>query len=385
VLPCQHTPATVSAEPPAIPAAAAEAAAPTMEDDMTTTADPLLRPNKGFHPFLERENPYLVIDGCMQGWPDADYANAHRHGVTVYGVTAFRPHAGLERALEDLMFWHLVARKHPNTLVVHSVEDIRRAHREGKAAFLLSAQDGDFVGRSLHRLEAFYRLGLRVLIPAYNAANAICAGCLDHADLGLTRFGELVVRECNRLGLLLDGSHVGKRSTLEIMERSEHPIVFTHSNVKALVDVPRNVDDEQIEACAAGGGVIGVANFGPFTKPAGSREQPSIAELLKHVDYIAQLVGSTANIGLGTDMSLGTYPDHHVDPWGTPDYPPSGADYGEVVTADVRSPRRALRDFNSFPQVLDFADRLLGHGYSDADVRGILGENFLRVYTQVWK
>ena len=103
-------------------------------------ADPLLRPNKGFHPFLERENPYLIVDACMQGWPDADYANAHRHGVTVYGVTAFRPHASLGQALEDLMFFHLVARQYPNTLVVERVDDITRAHQEGKAAFLLSAQ-----------------------------------------------------------------------------------------------------------------------------------------------------------------------------------------------------------------------------------------------------
>jgi membrane dipeptidase len=348
-------------------------------------ADPVLRPNKGFHPFLERENPYLVIDACMQGWPDADYANAHRHGVTVYGVTAFRPHASLGQALEDLMFFHLVARQHPNTLVVERVDDILRAHQEGKAAFLLSAQDGDWVGRSLHRLEAFYRLGLRVFIPAYNAANAICAGCLDYEDLGLTRFGALVVEECNRLGLLLDGSHVGKRSTLEIMERSSQPFVFTHSNVRALVDVPRNIDDEQIRACAKTNGVVGVANFGPFTKPAGSTEQPSMTELLPHVDYIAQLTGTAAHIGLGTDMSLGTYGIHGIDPWGTPDYPPSGADYAEVVTGDTRSPRRALRDFNCYPQVLDFADRLLAHGYSDADVQGILGGNFLRVYRDTWK
>ena len=351
---------------------------------MTATYEGV-RPNKGFHPFLERENPYLVVDGCMQGWPDADYANAHRHGVTVFSVTAFRPLASLDRALEDLMFWHLVARKHPNTLVAFTTEDIHRARREGKAAFLLAAQDGSFVERSVHRLEAFYRLGLRMLIPAYNAANTICAGCLDHEDLGLTRFGELVVEECNRLGLLLDGSHVGKRSTLEIIERSAQPMVFSHSNVRALVDSPRNVDDEQIKACVVGGGVIGLANFGPFTKKAGSRDWPTIDDLIEHVDHVAQLTGSADHIGLGTDMSLGTYAYHTTDPWGEPNYPNPGGDYAEVVTGDTRSPMRALRDFNSYPQVLDFADRLLGHGYSEADVHKILGANFLRVFEQVWK
>lgn len=344
-----------------------------------------LRPNKGFHAFLEGRSPYLFIDACMQGWPDADYANAHRHGVAVYSVTAFRPHATLDQALGDLMFWHLVARQHPNTLVVTTADDIRRARSEGRAGFLLASQDGSFVGRELHRLEAFYRLGLRVLIPAYNAANQICGGCLDRENLGLTRFGERVVEECNRLGLVLDGSHVGKRSTLEIMERTTQPFIFTHSNVRALVDVPRNVDDEQIKACVRTGGVVGLTNFGPFVKRPGSREWPSLDDLVEHVDYVAQLTGGTDHIGFGTDMSLGTYPYHMSNPWGEPTYPNPFGDYGDLVTSDVRSPMRALRDFNSYPQVLDFADRLLSRGYGDTDVRKILGENFLRVFEQSWK
>jgi microsomal dipeptidase-like Zn-dependent dipeptidase len=84
-------------------------------------------------------------------------------------------------------------------------------------------------------------------------------------------------------------------------------------------------------------------------------------------------------------MSLGTYPDHKHDPWGEPDYLNPAGDYGSVVTADVRSPMRALRDFNNYPQGMDFADALLSHGYKDEDVHKILGENFLRVFEPGWK
>src|SRR5215208_2978825 len=208
-----------------------------------SVADPLDRPNKGFHPILDEQPlPYLFVDACMQAWRDADYANAHRHGVTAYGVTAILPRTSevdigrtldstLDRAIDDVMFFHLVARLHPNTLVATSAADIRRAHAEGRAAFFLCAQDGDWIGRQLHRMEALYRLGLRVMLPVYNASNQIGAGCLDRDDAGLTRFGALVVDECNRLGLLLDGSHVGRRTTLEMMERSRQPVVFTHANV----------------------------------------------------------------------------------------------------------------------------------------------------------
>jgi membrane dipeptidase len=345
-----------------------------------------LRPNKGFQPFLpSADMPYLFVDACMQAWPDADYANAHRHGATAIAVTAWRPDADLDSALEDGMFWHLVARKYPNTLIAYSGEDIRRARREQRIALIIAAQGGDFIGRKLHRIEAFYRLGLRIMLPAYNAANAICGGCLDRDEIGLTRFGELVVAECNRVGLLLDGSHVSRRATMEMMERTNQPFIFSHSNARALVDTPRNADDEQIKACARTGGVIGLANFGPFTKPAESTEWPSLDDFIIHIDHVAQLTGSIEHIGIGTDMSLGTYPDHWHDPWGEPNYPNPGGNYADVVTGDVRSPRRALSDFNCYPQVLNLADRLLAEGYADSDVHMILGGNFLRVFDEVWK
>src|SRR5690606_26588031 len=131
------------------------------------------------------------------------------------------------------------------------------------------------------------------MIPAYNNSNQICDGCLDRTDSGLTRFGELVVEECNRVGLLLDCTHVGKRATLEIIDRSSQPVVFSHSNPRAVAESPRNIDDEQIKACAARGGVIGLAPFGPLVMRSGQREWPSLNDFIDHVDYVVQLVGSS--------------------------------------------------------------------------------------------
>jgi membrane dipeptidase len=343
------------------------------------------RPNKGVHPVLEGPTPYLFVDACMQAWPDTDFAHAHQHGVTAYAVTSWMPFAGLDDALEGLMFWRLAARQQPTLVIAEVAEDIRQARQAGRAAFILASQDGSFIGRHVHRVEAFYRLGLRLLAPAYNAANLLCGGCVDRDDIGLTRLGELVVDECNRVGLLLDGSHVGRRATLDIMACSSQPFVFSHSNVNALVDNPRNITDEQIRACIASDGVIGLAPFGPLTLKPGRSDWPGVDDFLEHVDYVAQLAGSTDHIGIGTDMSLGTYPDHPQDPWGEPAYASGLAEYGRLVCGDVRSPRRALREFNSFSNVGEFAERVLRHGYTDADVQKILGGNFLRVFEQVWK
>lgn len=340
--------------------------------------------NKGFHPFLDEDHGHIFIDSCMQAWPDADYANAHRHGVTAYMVTAWMPDATVEQALEGSMYWHLMARKHPNTTVALTAADIRRAKAEGKAAFVITAQGGEFIQNKLHRIEAFYRLGLRMMLPAYNRTNQICDGALDRTSSGLTRFGQLVVDECNRVGLLLDCTHIGKQASLEIIERSNQPCVFSHSNPAAIVENPRNIDDEQIKACIARGGVIGLAPWGPIVMRAGTTHQPTVDEFVDMIVYVAELAGNTDHLGIGTDMSLGTYPDHEHDPWGEPEYLDVASAYSQHVTADVRSPRRALDGFSNYPEVMTFIDRLQARGFSDADVGKILGENYLRVFEQVW-
>jgi membrane dipeptidase len=340
---------------------------------------------RGIHPVLEKDHPYIFIDSCMQIWPDAPFEIVHRHGVTAYAVTAWNPHCPVEQALESLMNWHWVARRFSNINIVTKAEDILEAKRNHTAALLLASQCGDFLGDKLHRLEAFYRLGLRMLIPAYSLTNRICGGCLDRTDAGLTSFGELVVDECNRLGMLLDCSHLSRRSSLEIIDRSRHPVVFSHSCTKALADNPRNIDDVQIKACADRGGVIGLSPWGPMVLKTGKIDRPSLDDFIDHIDHVAQLLGSIDHIGIGTDMSLGTYPDHEVDPWGEPAYKDVTGRYNSHISDNIRSPLRMVEGFSNFTQVLNFIARLKQRGYRESDIHRFLGENYLRVFKQVWK
>jgi membrane dipeptidase len=291
----------------------------------------------------------------------------------------------VEQALESLMYWHLVVRQHPDLAITYTVEDIKKAKKNRRATLLLATQCGDFIGYKLHRLEAFYRLGLRMLIPAYSLSNHICGGCLDQTDQGLTSFGNLVVDECNRIGLLLDCSHLGLRSSLDIIERSRQPVVFSHSCTKALADNPRNINDRQIKACAAKGGIIGLSPWGPMTLKNGQKTRPTVDDFIDHIDHVVQLLGSTDNIGVGTDMSLGTYPDHAYDPWGSPKYKDVTGTYDQHITDNIRSPLRMVDGFSNYSEVLNFVAKLQKRRYSDADVRKILGENYLRVFKQVWK
>jgi len=340
---------------------------------------------KAVHSILAQDHQYIYIDSCMQIWPDAELDVAHKHGVTAYGVTAWNPHADASSALEGLMYWHLMTEQHPDLVLVKTTDDIRQAKRDGKAGLLLAAQDGDWIGLELHRIAAFQQLGLRMMLLAYNATNQLCDGCLDRTDGGLTRFGELVVDECNRVGIVLDCTHTGRRATLEIIDRSRHPCIYSHSNPNAIVPNPRNIDDEQITACTTRGGVIGLVSWGPLVMRPGTTHRPTLDEFIDLIDYVAQLTGSTDHIGISTDMSLGTYPDHESDPWGAADYPNITAQYDRHVTADIRSPMRNVAGFSDFAEIVSVADRLLARGYSDGDVRKMLGENFLRVFEAVWQ
>lgn len=340
---------------------------------------------QGIHPVLEKDHPYIFIDSCMQIWPDAQFEKAHKHGATSYAVTAWNPHADLDEALQGIMYWHYIARKFSGLKIALTAQDIRQAKSSRKACLMLVSQCGDFIGTKLHRMEAFYHLGLRMLIPAYSLSNRICGGCLDRTDSGLTSFGRLVINECNRIGLLLDCSHLGKLSSLDIIDRSEHPVVFSHSCTKALADNPRNIDNEQIKACAAKNGIIGLSPWGPMTLKTGRTERPTVADFIDHIDHVAQLLGTVDNIGIGTDMSLGTYPDHEYDPWGNPDYKDVTGTYDQHITDNIRSPQRMVSGFSNYAEVLNFIRQLAARGFKEPEIEKILGENYLRVFTQVWQ
>jgi membrane dipeptidase len=247
-----------------------------------------------------------------------------------------------------------------------TVEDIRRARREEKMAVGFSFQGSNPLDRDTNMVEAYYALGVRQMLLAYNEKNHAGDGCHERTDSGLSRFGLRVVQEMNRVGMILDCTHTGHRTTMDAMEATMAPCIFSHSNAYALKAHDRNIRDDQIRACARTGGVIGINGVGMFLGDNDS----SPSTLANHVEHVANLVGPQ-HVALGLDFVY--YMDSMIARWSAnPDRYPEG----------YPSPPWHMFAPEDLPLLVAV---LLRRGWSDADVQGVLGENYLRVAQAVWK
>lgn len=253
-------------------------------------------------------------------------------------------------------------------LIASGVADVHEAKRSGRLAITFDLEGTEPLDGELALLEAFYELGVRTVLIAYNVRNRAGGGCHDNPEVGLTRYGRDLVRELNELGILVDATHCSLRTTFELFELSSAPVVFSHSVPMGVNVHARNVTDTQMLACAATGGVVGINGLGMFLgdKDAGT-------EALVHaVDYAVSVVGAE-HVGLGLDYvfdqeELSTDLEQH------PDVFPADGGYAGVP------PR-----FVSPLQLPELTAALLRLGYPEGDVRAILGGNFLRVASLVWR
>ncbi len=269
-------------------------------------------------------------------------------------------------ALGVLAHWLMLDRQ--GTLpfrLARCADDIEAAHRDGLLAVVLHFQGCDPIEADVNLLDAYHALGVRVMQPTYNARNRLGDGCLERANSGLSKFGRAAIGRMNELGIVVDVAHVGRRTSLEVIEASSAPVIVSHGNPCGVYESRRNLTDEQITAVAASGGVIGVCAFPGFV---GAADQ-DLDMLLDHVDYLAALVGAE-HVGLGLDFSQETEEDY--------DY------FGYEEDTYPRPPWTYPPGIAGFADLRNIGDRLLSRGYTTSQVEGIASGNFLRVFRQVW-
>ena len=322
-------------------------------------------------PRVYRDNIVWDAHACLPLLPNYDMSALARHraaGATYVSVNAgmdFNPLNQCIRVIAGFRDW--IAKHSDHYLLVESLADITRAKREGKLGVSFDLEGSVMLEDDLAMLGLFRDLGVRQMHLAYNRDNSVAGGC-HGAGIGLTGLGRRVVTEINRAGIILDCSHSSKATSLDVMELSSKPVVFSHANVKALCNHPRNIDDEQIKACAATGGIVAINGIGIFLG-----DDISTDTLLRHVDYVVEKVGVN-HVGIGIDYSF--VPDHSDLPQGEPPekwWPPHDG---------YSSPNRHDMPPERLP---DIASGLLRHGYKDADVIAIMGGNFMRVAGECWR
>lgn len=259
-----------------------------------------------------------------------------------------------------------ISRHGEHYVLARSIADIEAAKRAGKLAVAFDIEGCRAVEAHPGLVEIFYDLGVRWMLIAYNQNNRLGGGCQDD-DAGLTAYGRIIIDEMERVGMLLCCSHTGYRTALEAMEYARNPVIFSHSNPRAVWDHERNVPDELLRACARTGGVVNLNGIGIFL---GDNDN-STETLLRHIDYTVALIGAE-HVGLGLDFVFDQQElAEHVR--ARPDLFPPYKGYGAGM---------AMIEPERIPHI---AEALLVRGYNDSQVQGILGHNNLRIARQVWR
>jgi membrane dipeptidase len=275
-----------------------------------------------------------------------------------------------------IQFYWLLEQFPDVTLLVEHASDLDRAKREGKLGIILGFQGGSPLGHNVHLVRVFHRLGVRIIQLTYNEANALGAGALESSDSGLTSLGVQAVQEMNRIGVVIDLSHVGRRATLQAIEISTDPVIFSHSNPRTLQENPRNISDEQIRRCAAKGGVVGLATFSAFVGDTYGGKHPGLDAYFRQMDHVLNLVGPD-HVAIGTDIFL----DPTDGVWWRAVTGRLYPDVSQGMTYETHNIEGFMHQ-SDFPSV---AAAMLERGYDEQTVRKILGDNWRRVFAQVWK
>lgn len=321
----------------------------------------------------------IVIDGTCPLLRRREFVDWYIEG----GATACTPTVGstapAEDTLRNLGAWHHLIGTRKDLVLVGQAEQILAAKRDRKLGLIFHFQGADPIENDLDLVDAFHALGVRMVQLTYNIRNRVGDGCEEAGNAGLSTFGLDLVRRLNETRIIVDGSHTGERTTLEAIEASTRPFVFSHANARAVHACPRNISDQQIKAAAATGGLIGINGFPAFL---GKSAHPTIEDFLRHLDHVVELVG-IEHAALGIDYYEGMHPvasDAEADKmyksqlaqrrWSADVYPPPPHHY----PAGMGTPR----------ELPNLTAQLLSHGYNEAETRKILGENWLRVMRAVW-
>lgn len=315
---------------------------------------------------------FLAIDGlCYLPDPsNADYLKIARDaGVSAIHFTVPRVTDRTADAFHRLGRWRRLIRDNSDVaLLVENAADVLRAYETGKVGVILGMQDALPVEPNLDLVDAFHAAGLRIIQVTYQRQNAFGSGCGEDRDHGLSRAGRELVERCNQIGMALDASHCGLKTSAEIAEHSTRPVFITHSAARAFTKHVRTKTDEVIKAVAARGGCVGVLTYRVMLTDDW-QGRVTIDKFVDHLEHILKVAGED-HVSLGLDFTPG---------WTEREYDEAAAAFPEIYQGCPFA-RKHLEGMESIKDLPAIVRCLEKRGHSARTIDKIMGRNFLRVF-----
>ena len=300
--------------------------------------------------------------------PELEAGGVGLFGAAVYIEDKYLPDQAFRVALDQVALLLAEVESTPRLLLCRTFAEIEQAQAEGRIGLLLTMEGAEPLGDDLNLLRIFHRLGLRAISFTHARVNSAAAGGIFAASgspfQGLTSFGRDLVRECERLGILLDLAHINPAGFEEICTLATKPLVVSHTNARRFYDIERNISDEQIKMIGARGGVIGINAI--LVSPR--QEEATLDRYVDHIEHVIGLIG-IEGVGIGFDFCEFLF--------------------RQMPAAELAAMRSKLTTPHSIPDLTNHSHapnltrKLHERGFSETQIAAILRENWLRVLRQV--
>jgi membrane dipeptidase len=293
-------------------------------------------------------------------------------GITASNHTVTAVDSNFDRGMREIAGCLNWIRTNTDAILIETAGDIKKAKANHAFGLIMGPQNSDLMEGNFDLLAALKKVGVRIMQLTYQTRNHVGDGCLERTDAGLSSFGVKLVQLMNDIGMVVDLSHCGSRTTDEAIEVSKEPVIFSHTHPYTLAKHRRNKTDEQIHALAEKGGVMGLTEYAPIceTKPG---VRPTIVDYLDQVDYVADLVG-VDHVGIGLDLDDTSTPES---------YSAFKRNFPELC-GNYEFETRRVEGLTELAECSQITRGLVARRYSDYEITKILGGNFLRVFERIW-